>query len=164
MLANTHDVINNKSSLHLISDHVDRGPNYYCMTGYDSLNGGAPSAPPPPPYDFTFGSQNINPPPPPALGTHNHYVTGQSMVQNGRMPSHTYTYGGRPSTTQTTIHIARPMTVPTYQTRRDDRDCCCCCCTCPFWVCCLIMALVSICAREIFYMLLNVLLMIVMSL
>lgn len=128
-------------------------------TGYDSLGSGfqnqIPTAPPPP-YDFNFGSQTFGAPPPPPLATTGQYVSAPPLRQNGNISAQPYSYG-RPTTTQTTIHIARPLGVPisTYH-RKEDSDCCCCCCTCPFWVCCLLMALVSIFDSHIVYHLISI--------
>lgn len=89
-------------------------------TGYDTLDNG-PTAPPP--YS-AFQQHSVQQP----------FSAANQMYPQFIQP----------------IQLPRQTTVQFPEGRVNNhvrvthaRDCCCCCCSCPFWVCCLIIGLVS---------------------
>jgi len=98
------------------------------MIAYNTLEETGPSAPPP-----SYGAPSYVQP----YSNMQSYPQTQSFSQ--MQPG--YPVGPAYQTVQLPPHLA--TTSVTVGGRESGRECCCCCCTCPFWVCCLMIVLVS---------------------
>lgn len=84
--------------------------------------------PPPSGYDTMQDTPSAPPPYTAHLET---YATGAGL----HLPGNNQPVFAQP----TIVHL--PQVNHHRVMTNNNRECCCCCCTCPFWVCCLIMAM-----------------------